>query len=416
MDRRRLVARNKIDDMKKQMVSMLLLAAFALQAGAEGVKVVVRNTTDDQRHEVVEVDLQKLRKKIGKEGPLVVRNKIGQQILSQVSSDGKLLIDASVRPHSATTYEVSVGKPLPMKPFVYGRRVPERKDDMAWENDRCAYRLYGPALQKTGEKSYGIDVWVKNTPELEIDKRYAMDIPGFEETQRLRSVGLTEKADSNHLATSFHIDHGTGYDPYAVGATLGCGAPALMIGDSIVMPYCYADYKILDNGPLRFTVALTYESKEVNGNKRVVEHRMISLDKGSNFNRMTVWYTGLRRPTDFAAGCVIHEADTTTLRLGADYVQYADPTDQVDVNNSQLYIGLLFPDGVDKTCRLNYAHPWGGNAGHALGIRRNLKDGERITYYFGAAWSRYDVRTQREWQLRIDETLRNLRHPLLVEW
>ena len=54
--------------------------------------------------------------------------------------------------------------------------------------------------------------------------------------------------------------------------------------------------------------------------------------------------------------------------------------------------------------------------GHALGIRRNLKDGERITYYFGAAWSRYDVRTQREWQLRIDETLRILRHPLLVEW
>lgn len=54
--------------------------------------------------------------------------------------------------------------------------------------------------------------------------------------------------------------------------------------------------------------------------------------------------------------------------------------------------------------------------GHALGVRRNLKDGERITCYFGAAWSRHDVRTQREWQLRIDETLRNLRHPLWVEW
>ena len=34
----------------------------------------------------------------------------------------------------------------PMTPCVYARFVPERFDDMAWENDRIAHRMYGLAL------------------------------------------------------------------------------------------------------------------------------------------------------------------------------------------------------------------------------------------------------------------------------
>ena len=41
---------------------------------------------------------------------------------------------------------------------VFGRHVPERKDDFAWENDRIAFRMYGPALEADGEISSGIDV------------------------------------------------------------------------------------------------------------------------------------------------------------------------------------------------------------------------------------------------------------------
>ena len=32
-------------------------------------------------------------------------------------------------------------------PKVYGRHVPERKDDFAWENEYAAFRMYGPALK-----------------------------------------------------------------------------------------------------------------------------------------------------------------------------------------------------------------------------------------------------------------------------
>jgi hypothetical protein len=47
----------------------------------------------------------------------------------------------------------------PQEPLVLGRAVPERKDDFAWENKIVAYRIYGPALEATGEISSGIDVW-----------------------------------------------------------------------------------------------------------------------------------------------------------------------------------------------------------------------------------------------------------------
>jgi hypothetical protein len=43
---------------------------------------------------------------------------------------------------------------------TFGRFVPERMDDFAWENDRVAFRTYGKTLEKELVSS-GIDVWAK---------------------------------------------------------------------------------------------------------------------------------------------------------------------------------------------------------------------------------------------------------------
>ena len=99
--------------------------------------------------------------------------------------------------------------------------------------------------------------------------------------------------------------------------------------------------------------------------------------------------------------------------LGRDYVQYADPTDNVAVNNCQLFVATLYPEGVTRTEKKLFAQPKDGNEGHALGIQHDYQ-GEPFTYYFGSAWSKYDVRNQQEWQQRIDWTLRQLRQPLQV--
>lgn len=107
-----------------------------------------------------------------------MKNKRGQQIGSQITHDGFLLIDASVRPHGSATYYVSIGKPYQQKVYATGALYKIRKDDIAWENDRCAYRVYGPALQKTGERSFGTDIWVKNTPDTVVYERYIKDMNG----------------------------------------------------------------------------------------------------------------------------------------------------------------------------------------------------------------------------------------------
>ena len=426
-------------------ILMLLALAGSNYSLAQQATIVVNNPTDAQRQELVELSMSDVKAKLAGIAPkkgeaYIVKNKRGQQIGSQITHDGKLLIDASVRPHGSATYYISVGKPYQQKVWATGALYKIRKDDLAWENDRCAYRIYGPALQRSGERSFGTDIWVKNTSDTVVYNRYRKDINGNidgdkvdarikKEESKLKSLtgetlekqkalikALKEKSREINLTTSFHLDHGDGLDPYRVGATLGIGAPSLMVGKDQVLPYCYKDYKILDNGPLRFTVELTYNPSTVGDMEGVVEHRIISLDKGSNFNKMAVWYEGLTHPTDFATGFPIHEEDTETKTFAKDYVSYADPTDNVEVNNSQVYVGVLFPYGIDNTYYQLFDKKRDGATGHALGLKRGLKNGERYSYYFGAAWSKYDVRSYNEWQLRIKEYLEALKTPLRIEF
>lgn len=388
---------------------MLMALAGSSYCHAQQATIVVSNQTSTPRTELISLNMSDVKAKLGNATPkkgeaYIVKNKRGQQIGSQITHDGILLIDASVRPHGSATYYVSIGKPYQQKVYATGALYKIRKDDIAWENDRCAYRVYGPALQKTGERSFGTDIWVKNTPDTVVYERYIKDM-----------IGNRKNDDETEILTSFHLDHGNGLDPYRVGATLGLGAPSLMVGTQQYLPYCYKTYRILDNGPLRFTVELTYNPSTVGDMQNVVEHRIISLDKGSNFNKMTVWYDGLTIPTDFATGFPIHEEDTETKTFAKDYVSYADPTDNVEVNNSQVYVGVLFPEGIDHTYYQLFDKKHDGATGHALGLKRGLKNQEKYSYYFGAAWSKYDVRSYAEWQIRIKDYLDALKNPLQVE-
>ena len=432
--RRRLQNMMTKDTLKKdtavKTLAMVLALAGSSYSHAQTATVVVSNPTTSPRTELIELSMSEVKEKLAGTTPkkgetYVVKNKAGQQIGSQITHDGKLLIDASVRPNGTATYTITIGKPYPQKVWTTGALYKIRKDDIAWENDRCAYRVYGPALQKTGERSFGTDIWVKNTPDTVVYDRYIKDMNGNIEGDKIDAQARKAKSEAQRKAlqaksrevditTSFHLDHGNGLDPYRVGATLGLGAPSLMVGTVQYLPYCYKTYKILDNGPLRFTVELAYNPSTIGDMKEVVEHRIISLDKGSNFNKMTVWYDGLTSPTDFATGFPIHEEDTETKTFGKDYVSYADPTDNQEVNQSQVYVGVLFPNGVDNTYYQLFDQKHDGATGHALGLKRGLKNNEKYIYYFGAAWSKYDVRSYGEWQLRIKEFLEAQKAPLKI--
>ena len=350
------------------------------------------NESNQQRQEVVEVDYQAVCQHLGisTEELIVIENAAGQEVSYQKTYDGKLLVYTSLHPHGKAVYTITKGKPATPKTYVTGKVYPIRKDDLAWENDLGIYRVYGPALQKTGERSFGTDVWVKNTPELVVEDRYQKDYHGNMMEDSLRKAGQKVALNVIDRNTSFHLDHGYGMDAYGVGPSLGCGAPALLKDGKLVFPYCYETYQIHDNGPLRFTVELTY-APNADG---ITEHRIISLDRGSHFNRMTVWYDGIKKAMALAAGVVLHDNDN--LVLGKNYVQYADPTDNPKLHQSQVYVAVLFPEGVNETRLLE------GGLNHGIGIVNNYQ-GTPYTYYFGSAWSRYDIRSQAQWQLTIDE-------------
>ena len=358
-------------------------ASCAPAADATPITITVSNPSGMQRQEVVELDAASVFQRLGISGgrQFVVKNALGFEVAYQLTYDGKLLIEACVAPKGQASYTITKGEPSVFVNTCYGRMYPERVDDIAWENDRGAYRCYGPALQRSGEDAFGNDVWVKNTPDLVVESRYYNELV-------------------NKL--SYHVDRGHGLDCYKVGPTLGCGTPALINGDDIIFPYCWKEYELLDNGPLRFTVRLKYNPSKYGNDDNVVENRILSIDKGSNFNKMTVWYDGLTAPADVASGVVIHTEDTESVVLGKNYVQYADPTDNPKGQNFQIYVAAIFPDGVDQTRKVMYENPVRGNAGHALGIKKGIKAGEKFTYYFGSSWSKYDCRTQKEWQQRID--------------
>lgn len=396
-------------------VTAFCAAFVSQQTIAKDVTVTVKNGAEVQRQELVEVDAASVYKLLGisKGEPFVVRNALSQEVASQVTYDGKILIDAAVRPLGSAVFTITKGTPKPAKTFVCGKQYPERVDDIAWENDRTAYRVYGPALQRSGERAFGVDVWVKNTPDLEVDKRYVTELSNHHKIQELKKAGKEQEALEMEQATTYHYDHGYGLDCYKVGPTLGGGAPALMDDKGLIFPYCYKTYEILDNGPLRFTVKLVYNPAKIGNDANVVEHRLLSLDKGSNFNRMEVWFDGLTQPRKLAAGVVIHSEDTVSVDLGTDMVLYADPTDNPSKQNFQIYVGALFPYGNVTTRKIANTEPVNGVAGHAVGITE-YKPGEKFVYYFGSAWSKNDVRTFNEWMLRAAETMNALSEPLKV--
>ena len=388
----------------------LLLAIVA------SLTLEVSNPTTEYREQVVEVSLDSILARLGTtRDSLRVRDAAGLDVPFQVTFDGKLLLEAAVRKGGAARFTLTKGL-HPQFPMVcHGALHPERKDDFAWENDRGAYRVYGPALERTGERSFGIDVWTKNTPELVVDDRYYIEdvvtIPRIDSIYR----NNWHVRDSLYRLISYHYDHGRGLDPYRVGASLGCGAPALMVGDSLVMPYCFERYEVLDEGPLRFTVRLEQSPRMVCG-VRVVENRLITLDKGSNFCKMEVWYVGITslskqlalnnpaKTVTFCSGVVLQPEDRESYVLGKNYVAYTDPTDQPNVHQAPLYVAVLFPNGNVTTRRQD---------NHVLCIVNDY-DRKPYTYYFGSAWAKYDVRTEVEWTARIQWFLRQLEQPVVV--
>ncbi|MBR1667373.1 MAG: DUF4861 domain-containing protein [Bacteroidaceae bacterium] len=407
--------------MKKTFIFLLTFLSAVLMNAADRVTITVSNPLTKARVEVVEVDFSVLKKKLGTE-QIIVTDADGKEIPSQLTWNGKLIFQAGVGAKGKSLYYVKKGTPHQYEVRAKGRLFTERQDEFGWENDRVAYRVYGHG------GAVGYDLFNKSTSDLMLDYWYAS-----EQNQEMRSVskqlhdrGYHDLADQVYNAFCYHIDHGKGMDCYTVGPTLGGGANALLKADgSLFMPQCYKTFEILDQGPLRFTVKFTYPTQDYEG-EQVTETRIISLDAGTHFNRVTLSYEGLTKPVQMASGTVIHKSNPSAYVLSQEsgylgYEDLGDPSvynakykEELSQQMGKIYIGLLYPD---KAIKVSYQQRENGIAtGHILATT-TYKPTTSYTYYFGSGWDKNpstNFHSLTDWEAHLSDAAKGVRNPLKV--
>lgn len=317
-----------------------------------------------------------LQKALGVEDICVV-DANGDKVISQMTADGTLLFQAVMLDSEPEQFKAVPGVPDSIGGGnVYGRIYPERADDVAWENERVGFRIYGPATQQKGERVYGYDIFFKHfnfDNVLPVLYRDETDPAVWARVDSLRAIDpalAQEYIDS----FSYHIDHGLGMDCYAVGPTLGAGAAAPVIGDSICFAWCYDKATILDNGPLRFTVQLDFAPRAIGADSAVVEHRIISLDSGARLNKQLTWFDGLTQPVKMVAGMPVR--DGGQVRISDSYLAVSDPTQGSD--NGQALLGVIMPGAHAALDNLQ---------GHAV-LAKEIAPADTLVHYWGFAWDR----------------------------
>jgi len=235
---------------------------------------------------------------------------------------------------------------------AFGRHVSERMDDFAWENDRIAFRMYGPALQATGEISSGIDVWVKSTRRLVIDKWYKQN--------------------------DYHHDHGEGLDYYKVGPSRGCGGIGIWDGEQLHVSKNWTEFKVLENGPDKVVFELTYAPWKA-GDRTVREVKRITLAAGSNLNRIESRLES-DPPGALIVGIGITDRGGEGGRVWTDrkrgILAYWEPAHP---EHGHVACGVI----VDPTRLVDIRRA----VGHHL-VLVKVEPGEPLVYHAGAGWSK----------------------------
>jgi hypothetical protein len=313
----------------------------------------------------------------------VVEAGSGREVAYQLERRGKktiqnLLVQLTLSPKQQIQLAFRKGKPTPVVPKTYGRYVPERYDDFAWENDRIAFRIYGAALDGRSDNAFGTDVWAKRTDGLVINKWYKGE--------------------------DYHKDHGEGLDYYSVGLKLGAGDVGVLLADTIGYIHNYKTWEVLDNGPLRTTFRVGYAPYTFNG-VEVNTTKTFSLDAGSQLSRVEVQVThSSPAPLPMVAGISLRpEPGQLLLNETQGILGYWEPTHGPD---GTLGIGCIFPEGNI---------PMDRKYGHGL-AKINVRSGEPLVYYTGAAWDKAGLITSGDaWFDYLSGYATYLKNPPLVQ-
>ncbi|MDB5669168.1 MAG: hypothetical protein JWO25_127 [Alphaproteobacteria bacterium] len=141
------------------------------------------------------------------------------------------------------------------------RLAPYRYDDVLWENDRVAHRIYGHALEAAEPPSgSGIDAWGKS----------------------VRWPYMERQLHSGDQ----HAEHGEGLDFYNVGTGRGAGGLGIWQDNKLWTSRNYRRVRILNPGPRVASFEVDYAPWPVDVGRKVWETRRFTLPLGTSFTRM----------------------------------------------------------------------------------------------------------------------------------
>lgn len=362
----------------------------------------------------------------------------GDTLPWQRTYDGKVIFPRPLMQGKSIKITITDNTPKKVTPSVYGRLYPERQMDFSFENDCVAYRIYGPETMKKGERLYGYDIFLKRFSALVLDKFYdkQCDKAMWSTVDKLRRAGQRELADDVYqYGFCYHVDHGEGMDVYKVGATLGAGTNALLNGSDIIYPWCFQQAEVLDNGPLRITVKLTYPSFSISSNndkgETFYETRILSLDAGSRMVKASISYSAtLPHTITPICGIAVHkenpEAYLTDNKHGIIvYEDLGDPDiyrkkdrSRLDPQKGRTFIGCIMP-GSTNCHFMPFAKETSGAVGHVIATApADTKNANNITYYFGYAWDKSDnskFNSKEEWMTYLQQYSIQVNHPLKIK-
>ncbi|MEJ7780485.1 MAG: DUF4861 family protein [Daejeonella sp.] len=372
----------------KKIICLLFICGlfiYILPASAQQrlARIRIKNTSGMERMaEVVEVRFSDLAAKLNGASFRLTETSSKKEIPYQLELKGyekpvNLLLQVmGLKPGQEITYDLVTGQPAKSEAKTFARFVPERKDDFAWENDVIAFRMYGKALETASDNATGTDVWSKRTDKLILNKWYKEG--------------------------NYHTDLGEGMDYYQVGITLGAGDIAPYVKDSIILSKNYHHFKVLDNGPLRSTFQLGYDSWKA-GDADISATKTISLNAGSQMNRVEVNYTikGSNQ-TDVVSGIVKRkDAGTMLINEKNGVLGYWEP----EVKDKGITgVGIL----TSNSKEMKIAN------GHLLS-RSTIENNVPLVYYNGGAWNRAGkITTAAEWFKYLTDYKYKLDNPLVV--
>jgi hypothetical protein len=257
------------------------------------------------------------------------------------------------------------------QPIAQVKYIPQRKDDIAWENDRIAHRIYGPALEVSEPTGSGIDVWVKSVRYPIIDKWY--------------------KADN------YHEDHGEGLDFYGVGHSRGCGGLGVWDGKVLSVSGHWKSYEIKKTGGDRTVFIVKYAPWKLPDGHEVSESRTFTLEKGSNLTRLESVFTSDLPELTIGIGIAKRATGKNTFGEFFKNSENGIMAYWESENLDHGYIGLAVV--IDPKRIAGFAEDKLNNL-----LLVKVKPGEPLVYRSGACWSKgLDFHSFDEWKSYLEK-------------